>query len=327
MKKSYFNNDQKTAKNIREIYEHTNNIKLTGSAKTKYKLKAITVPFSYMMLSLALNKAKSKLNKYEKEGKPLATATERYKHVDKILRRALGAKRVKYFEFGFDSLPKTPVLFVANHKSNIDGVLMMHIAIRHYEFPFLRVVAKKELADVKGIGHALKLTDTIFVDRSDIRSLSKVINEEVQAFQDDCSLLVFPEGTRIQGDSLGEFHSSALEVAFQTYVPIVPVCIFGTDNFLADKSINGSTKPTYNIAEVVVDALEPIKYSEYMHWTRVHLAEVLRDKIQKRYDLWKDNATFMYSSEFKKEEKKDPLKSYKELNEQQRKRTKSKIDN
>ena len=64
-----------------------------------------------------------------------------------------------------------------------------------------------------------------------------------------------------------------------------------------------------------------------MHWTRVHLAEVLRDKIQKRYDLWKENATFMYSSEFKKEEKKDPLKSYKELNEQQRKRTKSKIDN
>ena len=327
MKRSYFDTSPKTAKNIREIYEHVGNIKLTGSARTKYNLKTIAVPFSYMMLSLALSKAKSKFNKYEKEGKPLATAAERYKHVNKIIKRALNAKRVKYFEFGFNNIPKTPVLFVANHKSNIDGLLMFDITYRHYEFPYLRVVAKKELEDEGRISHALKLVDTIFIDRNDIRNLNQVISEEVQAFHDDCSLLVFPEGTRVKGDQLGEFHSSSLEVAFQTYAPIVPICIFGTDGFLSEKGINNSSKSAYNIAEIVVDALEPIKYSEYMHWTRPHLAEVLKERIQQRYDIWKENAQFMYSSKFKKEEKKNPLQSYKELNEQERKITKSRINN
>ncbi|MBP5783156.1 1-acyl-sn-glycerol-3-phosphate acyltransferase [bacterium] len=120
------------------------------------------------------------------------------------------------------------------------------------------------------------------MDRKDLRSINKVIDECANVFKEDHSLLVFPEGTRTSGNELGKFGSAILEVAYKTFVPIVPVCIFGTDGFLAkDKN----EKPKYHIGEIVIDALEPIRSSEYMNWSRQYLADVLRDRIQQRYNL------------------------------------------
>lgn len=325
MKRNYFVNNKVDFKNIRDIYEHTDEIKLTGWTKFKYNLGSIKIPFSAINLGLRLNSAKKKYKKYEKEGKPTSTATDRYKFINKILNNTFSYKRIKYNEFGFNYIPKTPVLYVANHKSNVDGLLILKSVIRHFELPFVRIVAKEELSKNKKYASALNLIDTLYVNRSDIRGLQQLIKDEVNVFNEDCSLLIFPEGTRVSGDQMGIFTSSALEVAFQTYVPIVPIVIFGTDGLLnSDKSNN---KPRYNKSEIVIDALEPIKYSEYMHWSRPHLAEVLQQKIQERYDLWKENYDFMLSDKFKKQEKLSPLEANKRLNEQERERIKRKIDN
>ncbi len=327
MKRSYFNNDSDTSKNaksIQEVYEDVNKIKLVGSDKVKYNFKSIISPISAIRSLITLSAAKRKYDKYVKEDKPVDTANERYKYVDKLIKSILNYKRVKFHEFGFDHVPKTPVLYIANHKSNIDALLLLRVTYQHYELPFVRVVAKKELDDSKKRSYAFKLIDTIFVDRKDIRNLNQVINELVDASKNDSSLLIFPEGTRVEGDQLQEFHSALLEVAVQTGIPVVPVCIFGTDGFLtSDKN----KKPRYKINEIVVDALEPIKYSEYMHWGRKHLAEVLKERIQNRYDLWKKHYEYMESNEFKKLEKKNPLKANKELNSKEKEHIKAKMDN
>lgn len=323
MKRNYFNTNTTTAKNINDVYEHVDKIKLNKKEKFFYHSKGIFSGFSKLRLFSGLNASKHKLKTYVDEGKPISTATQRYKFIDKLIKRALNAQKVKYSEFGFEHIPKTPVLFIANHKSNIDALLILHSAIQHFEFPYVRVVAKKELEKGR-FANSLKLIDTIFVDRSDIRNLQTLIKEEVDVFQNDCSLLIFPEGTRVSGDKLGEFHPSSLEVAFQTYVPIVPLVIFGTNGFMSGKS---GEKPVYDISEIVIDALEPIKYSEYMHWSRTHLAEVLQQRIQDRYDLWLKNYNFMRSSEYKKEKEKSPLEANRKLNEDARRRLKEKVDN
>ena len=160
MKKSYFGND-KTKKTIRDIYDDTNKIKLTGFGKFTYGLKSVMVPFSMAHLSFGLDMCKSKYKKYEKDGKQLSSATERYKFVDKIIRRTLNTKHVKFHEFGFDHVPKTPVLFICNHKSLIDALLLMHTAIKHDELPFVRVLAKTELQDTRRLSWLLRLMDTI----------------------------------------------------------------------------------------------------------------------------------------------------------------------
>ena len=323
MKKSYFGND-KTKKTIRDIYDDTNKIKLTGMGKFTYGLKSIMIPFSMAHLSIGMDMCKSKYKKYEKDGKQLSSATERYKFVDKIIRRTLNTKHVKYHEFGFDHVPKTPVLFICNHKSLIDALLLMHTAIKHDELPFVRVLAKTELQDTRRLSWLLRLMDTIWIDRKDIRSLNKVIDECANVFKEDHSLLIFPEGTRTSGNELGKFSSAILEVAYKTFVPIVPVCIFGTDGFLAkDKS----EKPKYHIGEIVIDALEPIRASEYMNWSRQYLADVLHDRIQQRYNLWKENHEYMYSSSFKRYKVDDPLTANKRLNESEQQRIKARGSN
>lgn len=322
MKRNYFNSNTSDAKNVRDVYEHVDDIKLTGGEKFVYHLKGLFTWYSKLHLLSGLRSAKHKLKTYIDEGKPIATATQRYKFIDKLIKRALNAQKAKYSEFGFEHIPKTPVLFVANHKSNIDGLLLLHSTIKHFEFPYVRVVAKKELEKSR-FGSALELVDTIFIDRSNIRSLPTIIKDEVEVFKNDCSLLVFPEGTRVSGPKLGEFHPSALDVAFQTYVPIIPLVIFGTDGFMS----KDGNKPTYDISELVIDALEPIKYTEYMHWSRTHLAEVLQQRIQERYDLWLKNYEFMHSSEFKRKERINPLKANKKLHEDERRRMRERKDN
>ena len=49
----------------------------------------------------------------------------------------------------------------------------------------------------------------IFMDRDDIRQSLKSINEGIEQIKNGQSLLIFPEGTRIIEEELGEFKKVA----------------------------------------------------------------------------------------------------------------------
>ncbi len=68
---------------------------------------------------------------------------------------------------------------------------------------------------------------------------------------------IFPEGTRTEDGSLGEFHTGAVRLAVETGVPIVPLCVLGSREALPKGKL--VMKPT----KVVVRIGKPIYYDKY----------------------------------------------------------------
>ncbi|MFX1337556.1 MAG: lysophospholipid acyltransferase family protein [Promethearchaeota archaeon] len=68
---------------------------------------------------------------------------------------------------------------------------------------------------------------------------------------------IFPEGTRTEDGSLGEFHTGAVRLAIEKKVPIVPTCVIGSRAALPKGKL--VLKP----ARVITRAGLPISYDQY----------------------------------------------------------------
>ena len=66
------------------------------------------------------------------------------------------------------------------------------------------------------------------MDRSDIRQSLKVINQAADHLKKGYSMVIFPEGTRSKGETLGEFKPGSLKLGLKAGVPIVPITISGS---------------------------------------------------------------------------------------------------
>lgn len=127
-----------------------------------------------------------------------------------------------------------PVLFAANHQSYFDPVAIL--AARP-----ANPIAKAEVAAWPGLGSAMAIGGTMFVDRNDRRSGARVLREAASALTLGASVLAFPEGTTTDGTTLLPFQPGIFGLARRAKVPIVPVGVrysssavawFGEDYFL-----------------------------------------------------------------------------------------------
>lgn len=116
-------------------------------------------------------------------------------------------------------IPKGKVIFVCNHRSNIDFLyLFTHIGRKQY------VLAKKELFRNKFVSFFFHKCGGIEVDRDNI-SLS-TIKESLNVLKKNKILTIFPEGTRNKtNQDLLEFKSGASVFAVKTNAPIIPLYI------------------------------------------------------------------------------------------------------
>ena len=121
---------------------------------------------------------------------------------------------------GMENLPKkSGYLFVSNHRSNADPIL---IGIQNPKTQFC-FLAKQELFSAGLVGWLLRKLGAIAVDRGagDVSPL-----EEIEfRLQNGENALIFPEGTRSKDGKLGHFKTGAALIAAQTGVPVIPVAI------------------------------------------------------------------------------------------------------
>lgn len=88
------------------------------------------------------------------------------------------------------------------------------------------VVSRKELFYAFPFGLAAYLWGTLFIDRSDRTNAVSKLNEESNVIRENAAkLLLFPEGTRHQGDKLLPFKKGAFYVAVQSESFIQPVVV------------------------------------------------------------------------------------------------------
>lgn len=124
---------------------------------------------------------------------------------------------------GLDSIsPSQPYVFMSNHESVWDITAIVATIPVSWRF-----VYKKELAWIPIFGWALLAHRHVMVDRGNRASAVKSLQAAAERVRDGTSVIIFPEGTRSETGTMGEFKSGGFHLAIQAGVPIVPMSISG----------------------------------------------------------------------------------------------------
>jgi 1-acyl-sn-glycerol-3-phosphate acyltransferase len=135
------------------------------------------------------------------------------------------------FDPAFD--PQARYVFLSNHQS------LMDIPVVLVSCPGqVRLVAKRSLFQIPIFGWAMSAAGFVSVDRKDRSSARETFAAASDKLKRGISVLLFPEGTRGQGQVLLPFQRGGFLLALRSGLPIVPVGIRrsrevrGTDNLL-----------------------------------------------------------------------------------------------
>lgn len=111
-----------------------------------------------------------------------------------------------------------PAVFVFNHQSAIDTLLLCRVLRRDFVG-----VGKKEIASYPLLGRLFRYVGTVFVDRGSTSSAIHALDEAVDALLEGFSVAIAPEGTRSSTARLGRFKKGAFHLAMRAKVPVVPI--------------------------------------------------------------------------------------------------------
>ncbi|UAW99996.1 1-acyl-sn-glycerol-3-phosphate acyltransferase [Halopseudomonas nanhaiensis] len=114
------------------------------------------------------------------------------------------------------NLPRHPALWVSNHISWLDIVLLGRLAPLHF-------LSKAEVAAWPVIGWLARGAGTLFIERG--TGSSDLNGHLAQTLEARRSLVIFPEGTTTAGDRVRTFHGRLLGCAVETATPLQPVAI------------------------------------------------------------------------------------------------------
>jgi 1-acyl-sn-glycerol-3-phosphate acyltransferase len=125
---------------------------------------------------------------------------------------------------GRDNMPPDgKFCIVANHQSYFDIPTLLVL------FPYtLHFVAKKELLKIPFIRTWMLLMGCSFIDRKNRRKAFEVYNKEIKKINAHRTLILFPEGTRGEDETIGRFKPLALRRFMEADVALLPITIQGT---------------------------------------------------------------------------------------------------
>ena len=133
----------------------------------------------------------------------------------------LGLNGVRLNVLGEENLTKKrPAVFIFNHRNNFDPVVVASMVKDNWTG-----VGKKELQNDPLVGTLGKLVDTVFIDRDDPKKAVEALQQAEQLTRKGISVVIAPEGTRLDTRSVGQFKKGPFRLAMSAGVPIVPIVI------------------------------------------------------------------------------------------------------
>jgi len=161
-----------------------------------------------------------------------------------------------------------PAVFLFNHRNNFDVFMVAALVKDNWTG-----IAKKELEANPIFGTIGKLLDAAFIDRADSAAAVAALGPVEEAARKGLSILVAPEGTRLDTQAVGPFKKGAFRIAMATGLPIVPVVIRNSG------SVAGRNATTLNPGTVDIAVLPPISVAD---WTLDDLGMRI-ERVRARY--------------------------------------------
>jgi putative phosphoserine phosphatase/1-acylglycerol-3-phosphate O-acyltransferase len=189
---------------------------------------------------------------------------------------ALAGVRVTVLKGRHHLWSQRPAVFVFNHQSNIDPIVVMKLIGHGFT-----AVGKAEAKKIPFFGPMFQIAGVAFIDRANRAEAVKALAPAVDKIKRDrLSLMIAPEGTRSRTPRLGTFKKGPFHIAMQAEVPIVPIVLKGAGEILrrGDQTIRSG--------EVEVIVLRPVDTSTWRPETIAeHVAEV-RDMYVETLAAW-----------------------------------------
>lgn len=120
----------------------------------------------------------------------------------------------------------SPVIFICNHLSNADGLILNSVLKKHN--PYFVAGVKLESTTISRLGLEMIKTIPIKANSADVEALKKCI----EAIKEEKNILIFPEGTRSRDGAMIEGKKGIVLIARKANVPIVPIAIWGTEKLM-----------------------------------------------------------------------------------------------
>ena len=121
---------------------------------------------------------------------------------------------------GAERLQIRPAVFVLNHQSGVDPILICALLRGGFTG-----VAKHEVRRHPILGPAFAFAGTVFLDRGDREQAVAALAEAVAVLRSGIAVAIAPEGTRSADAALGPFKKGAFRLAMAARVPIVPIVL------------------------------------------------------------------------------------------------------
>lgn len=169
---------------------------------------------------------------------------------------------------------KRPAVFIFNHRNQADPLIAGRLVSDNFTS-----VGKKELEKDPLMGTLGKVMDAAFIDRDDPKAAVESLRKMEDLARKGLSILIAPEGTRLDTTEVGEFKKGPFRIAMATGIPIVPIVIRNAE------AIAERNSSTFNAGSVDVAVFPPIDIGD---WTNENLSERIAEVRQLYLDTLKD---------------------------------------
>jgi putative phosphoserine phosphatase/1-acylglycerol-3-phosphate O-acyltransferase len=187
----------------------------------------------------------------------------------------LGLNGVRLNVLGEANLKKKrPAVFIFNHRNNFDPVLVASMVKDNWTG-----VGKKELQNDLLVGTLGKLVDTVFIDRDDPKKAVESLKQAEELTKKGLSVVIAPEGTRLDTKSVGPFKKGPFRLAMAAGVPIVPIVIRNAE------VISARDSSTLHPGTVDVVVYPPLSLED---WTLDNLSDRIAEVRQLYIDTLKN---------------------------------------
>jgi putative phosphoserine phosphatase/1-acylglycerol-3-phosphate O-acyltransferase len=157
-----------------------------------------------------------------------------------------------------------PAVFIFNHRNQVDPVITGALVRDNWVG-----VGKKELQSDPIMGTLGKLLDTAFIDRDNPVAAVEMLHTVEERAKNGLSIVIAPEGTRIDTTEVGPFKKGAFRMAMAAGIPIVPIVIRNAEIVASRNST------TINPGTVDVAVFPPIPIDDWtLDTLPEHIAEV-----------------------------------------------------